>query len=74
MDGQLNLFEYIDDERGFSYCTTCENCKHTDLFKDYVDRNGESHFLAFCNQTRSVITDKTGSWLCKNENYKRRTR
>lgn len=71
MDGQINLFDYIDEQQGFSSCQTCEHCHQTDLCKCYTDKNGVFHFLGFCNQVRQCITENTGSWLCKNRHYKR---
>lgn len=53
-------------------CTECVHCRHTDMFKDYVDKDGVSHFMAFCNPTRSIITEKTKSWLCNNKMYERK--
>lgn len=72
MDGQLNIFDILDSQNGFCRCMNCEHCHHTDIFKDYVDSKGVSHFLAYCNVKRSVITESTGSWLCHNENYIRK--
>lgn len=61
-DGQIDMFSYLDDEQGFHNCLTCINAKHTELFRQQL----------FCNKTRSVLTEKTGSWLCKNQYYERR--
>ena len=61
-DGQIDMFSYIDEEQGFHNCLTCINAKHTELFRQEF----------FCNKTRSVLTEKTGSWLCKNQYYERR--
>ena len=56
MDGQISLFEYIDDEKGYHKCSECEHAK----FKETV--NGNPFY--YCNETRSIITIHTGSWLC----------
>lgn len=65
MTGQMTLFEYMDAQQGYSMCTSCVNAK----FKERM-RNG--HDVYFCNKKRAVITEHTGSWLCKNLEYERR--
>ena len=73
MIGQLDFLDLIEEQyaQEIKPCTSCENCKQTDSFKTYVGKNGVV-FQAFCNPTRQVITEHTGSWLCKNREYKRR--
>lgn len=75
MKGQLDFFELIEEQYAYETksCMECENCKQTQMFKAYVDKDGVSHFQAFCNPTRQVITDHTASWLCKNRLFERRT-
>ena len=67
MTGQMDFFDLIEQQYAgeIKQCVTCENCKHTDLFKGNV---------WFCNPTRQVITEHTGSWLCKNREYERRVK
>lgn len=64
MDGQITLFEYVEGKEPFHSCFNCENAKRTELFRD-----GK---ILFCNKTRQCITEKTESWLCDNQHYKRR--
>lgn len=73
MNGQLDFMDLIEEQFASEVkpCMGCENCRQTDLFKNYIDKDGVAHFLAFCNPTRQVITASTGSWLCKNKEYKR---
>ena len=64
MDGQIDFFDLIEKqyETEIKNCLTCENCGPTQMYKH------------FCNPTRQVITEHTGSWLCKNKLYERRTK
>ena len=76
MDGQIDFFDLIEKqyETEIKSCLSCENCKQTQIFKNFIDNDGIAHFQAFCNPTRQVITEHTGSWLCKNKLYERRTK
>lgn len=70
---QISIFDLYDmPEEEHHRCIECGNCKPTGNFKPYIDKNGLSHFIAFCNPTRQVITEHTASWLCKNQHYERR--
>lgn len=73
MNGQLDFFDLIEVQQAqeIKMCTTCANCKTTDLYKPFAGRDGMI-FMAFCNPTRQVITDHTASWLCRNKYYERR--
>lgn len=64
MDGQIDFFDLIEKqyETEIKSCLTCENCRPTQMYKH------------FCNPTRQVITEHTGSWLCRNKLYERRTK
>lgn len=74
MDGQLDFLNLIEEQFAseIKSCMGCENCRQTDLFKNYIDKAGVAHFLGFCNPTRQVITESSGSWLCRNKEYERR--
>lgn len=74
MTGQIDFFDLIEEQQKYDIkpCMECENCRQTQQYKNYIDRDGVAHFLAFCNPTRQVITANTGSWLCKNRFYERR--
>ncbi len=43
-------------------CSTCVNPHYTDICRN-------TPFL-WCNEARSYITEKCGSYICKNEHYK----
>ena len=62
---QLTLFEYLDEQQGYSMCGSCENAK-------YKFRTKNGHDVWYCNIKHSMITEHTGSWLCKNEYFVRR--
>lgn len=64
MKGQINLFDYIEEQEQYHSCFGCENAKRTELFRD-----GK---ILFCNPTRQCITQSTASWLCHNQHYKKR--
>lgn len=72
MQGQIDIFDYMDSAIGFHSCLNCKNCRQTDLFKPYVDSKGVYHNLGFCNLTRQVITEHTLSWICKNRDFEKK--
>ena len=57
MDGQIDIFDYLDDVQGFHYCCGCEKAK----FKEH-SKHGD---LWFCNETRQYITSLSFDWMCK---------
>lgn len=58
---QLDIYDFIDyDDYTIFSCVSCENCHSWNL----------DNKLNWCNLTRSVITEKTSSSLCKNKYYK----
>ena len=76
MTGQIDFFDLIEkqNEQEIKSCIGCANCNQTQNYKNYIDKDGVAHFMAFCNPTRQVITEHTGSWLCHNKLYERRTK
>ena len=67
MDGQMNMFDYLDEQIGFHHCSECENAKYKETMKD-------GNPIYWCNEVRSYITIYSGNWLCakKGNLFKRR--
>lgn len=50
MEGQLNLFTWQDEQRGYHYCKDCENAKWKERTKDGTN-------LWFCGKHHAFITE-----------------
>ena len=66
MEGQMNIFDYMDGIQGYHYCNGCENAK----FKENT-KNGS---LYWCNIARAYITEHSTDWMCRKHGgmYERR--
>lgn len=57
MQGQMNIFEYMDEVSDYRYCKNCKRAK-------YKERCAEIE-LWWCNDTRQYITEASLDWMCK---------
>lgn len=57
IDGQMNLFDYVDEQQGKHMCVSCAKAKFKERVKD-------SNFY-FCGEMHCFITEHTFDWICK---------